>query len=132
MDKNHKNHPEDAQDGPVDRDRADRARPDMVVPLWDYYFRYNYGAFGMAWYVLDLLGGDTLALRLLIVWMLDTKHLFSVLHSSRLTDLGRMRIIQDFHVPTDFSAAFYASWISTSGCIHCGYVRSGGLAHRST
>jgi hypothetical protein len=110
MDKNHKSHPEDAQDRPVDRNRAgdrDRDRPvDMVVPLWDYYFRYNYGAFWMASYVLDLLGGDTLRLRLIIGWMLDTKHLFSVLHSSRLTDLGRMRIIQGFHVPSESSAAF--------------------------
>ncbi|RSH89573.1 hypothetical protein EHS25_002124 [Saitozyma podzolica] len=82
-DKHHKSRQGYTPDGAVDRDRASvRDRPaDMVVPLWDYYFRYNYGAFWMASYVLDLLGGDSLALRLIIGWMLDTKHLFSVLHS---------------------------------------------------
>ncbi|KAL7423954.1 hypothetical protein Q5752_001539 [Cryptotrichosporon argae] len=71
----------------------------MAVPYRDYCFRYNYGAFWMADYVLDMLGGDTWLTRAVFGGLLDTKHLFAVLHSSRLTDLGRMRIIQDCYVP---------------------------------
>lgn len=54
----------------------------------------------MANYVLDLLGGDNLITRGVVGGLLDTKHLFAVLHSSKLTDLGRMRVIQDCYIPT--------------------------------
>nr|XP_031858979.1 uncharacterized protein CI109_005647 [Kwoniella shandongensis]KAA5526051.1 hypothetical protein CI109_005647 [Kwoniella shandongensis] len=78
----------------------------MTVPYWDYCFRYNYGAFWMAEYVLDMLGGDTFLTRLLFGSFLDTTHLFKVLHSSDLTDLGRMRVIQDFYIPRNNVESF--------------------------
>ncbi|KAK8853028.1 hypothetical protein IAR55_003729 [Kwoniella newhampshirensis] len=78
----------------------------MTVPYWDYCFRYNYGAFWMAEYALNMLGGDTFLTRLVFGAFLDTTHLFKVLHSSDLTDLGRMRVIQDFYVPRDRAESF--------------------------
>jgi delta24-sterol reductase len=78
----------------------------ITVPYYDYCFRYNYGSFWMANYVLDMLGGDNIFTRFVIGAFLDTKHLFAVLHSGNLTDLGRMRIIQDCYVPTGRAAEF--------------------------
>lgn len=78
----------------------------MTVPYADYCFRYNYGSFWMANYVLDLLGGDNLFTRLIIGGLLDTKHLFAVLHSSNLSDLGRMRVIQDCYIPIENAVEF--------------------------
>ncbi|KAI9639129.1 uncharacterized protein MKK02DRAFT_39412 [Dioszegia hungarica] len=78
----------------------------MTVPYADYCFRYNYGSFWMANYVLDMLGGDNLFTRFMVGSFLDTKHLFAVLHSSDLTDLGRMRVIQDFYVPAEKAVEF--------------------------
>jgi delta24-sterol reductase len=78
----------------------------MTVPYTDYCFRYNYGSFWMANYVLDMLGGDHLLTRAVIGGFLDTKHLFAVLHSSNLTDLGRMRVIQDCYVPAERAVEF--------------------------
>jgi delta24-sterol reductase len=78
----------------------------ITVPYYDYCFRYNYGSFWMANYVLDMLGGDNIITRFLIGAFLDTKHLFAVLHSGNLTDLGRMRIIQDCYVPVSRAADF--------------------------
>lgn len=85
--------------------RIHRTR-EMCIPYFDYCFRYNYGSFWMANYVLDMLGGDNFLTRLLIGAFLDTKHLFAVLHSSKLTDLGRMRIIQDLYIPRDRAVEF--------------------------
>jgi len=78
----------------------------ITVPYYDYCFRYNYGSFWMADYVLDMMGGDNIITRFLIGAFLDTKHLFAVLHSGNLNDLGRMRIIQDCYVPADRAAEF--------------------------
>lgn len=83
-----------------------RNSPNMTVPYYDYCFRYNYGSFWMANYVLDMLGGDNLVTRFCIGSFLDTRHLFAVLHSGNLTDLGRMRVIQDCYVPADKAAGF--------------------------
>jgi len=83
-----------------------RTSPQITVPYYDYCFRYNYGSFWMANYVLDMLGGDNILTRFVIGAFLDTKHLFAVLHSGNLTDLGRMRIIQDCYVPTGRAAEF--------------------------
>jgi hypothetical protein len=60
----------------------------------------------MANYVLDMLGGDNIITRFIIGAFLDTKHLFAVLHSGNLTDLGRMRVIQDCYVPVGRVAEF--------------------------
>lgn len=84
--------------------------PDRLsVPYWDYCFRYKHGAFWMADFVLELLGGDHFVTRALLGGLLDTKHLFGVLHASELSDLGRMRIIQDCYVPADNAAPFLDS-----------------------
>jgi FAD/FMN-containing dehydrogenase len=76
-----------------------RITSEMTIPYLDYCFRYNYGSFWMADYVLEMLGGDNLFTRFLIGSFLDTKHLFAVLHSANLMDLGRMRVIQDCYIP---------------------------------
>ncbi|ORY25451.1 hypothetical protein BCR39DRAFT_544138 [Naematelia encephala] len=83
-----------------------RDAQELTIPYWDYCFRYDYGAFWMAEYVLDMLGGDTVLTRFLFGAFLDTKHLFAVLHSAKLTDLGRMRVIQDCYVPKDRVVGF--------------------------
>lgn len=83
-----------------------RRAPEITVPYHDYCFRYNYGSFWMANYVLDMVGGDNIITRFLIGAFLDTKHLFAVLHSGNLTDLGRMRIIQDCYVPNNWTVEF--------------------------
>jgi len=83
-----------------------RTSPDITVPYYDYCFRYNYGSFWMADYVLDMLGGDNIITRFVFGAFLDTKHLFAVLHSGNLTDLGRMRVIQDCYIPVDRVAQF--------------------------
>jgi len=83
-----------------------RTSSQITVPYYDYCFRYNYGSFWMADYVLDMMGGDNIMARFLIGAFLDTKHLFAVLHSGNLSDLGRMRIIQDCYVPVDRAVAF--------------------------
>lgn len=81
----------------------------LSVPYWDYCFRYNYGAFWMAEFVLDMFGGDHFVTRAALGGLLDTKHLFGVLHASELSDLGRMRVIQDCYVPADNATAFLDS-----------------------
>lgn len=86
--------------------KAVRATPEMTVPYIDYCFRYNYGSFWMADYVLGMLGGDNIFTRFLIGAFLDTNHLFAVLHSGNLSDLGRMRVIQDCYVPMKKAAGF--------------------------
>jgi len=83
-----------------------RTSSQITVPYYDYCFRYNYGSFWMADYVLDMMGGDNIITRFLIGAFLDTKHLFAVLHSGNLSDLGRMRIIQDCYVPVDRAVEF--------------------------
>jgi delta24-sterol reductase len=83
-----------------------RTSSQITVPYYDYCFRYNYGSFWMAEYVLDMMGGDNIITRFLIGAFLDTKHLFAVLHSGNLSDLGRMRIIQDCYVPVDRAVEF--------------------------
>jgi FAD/FMN-containing dehydrogenase len=83
-----------------------RSTSEFTVPYYDYCFRYNYGSFWMADYVLDMLGGDNLLTRFLIGPLLDTKHLFAVLHSGTLTDLGRMRVIQDCYIPVEKASDF--------------------------
>ena len=83
-----------------------RTSSQITVPYCDYCFRYNYGSFWMADYVLDMMGGDNIITRFLIGAFLDTKHLFAVLHSGDLSDLGRMRIIQDCYVPVDRAVEF--------------------------
>jgi delta24-sterol reductase len=83
-----------------------RTASQITVPYYDYCFRYNYGSFWMADYVLDMMGGDNIITRFLIGAFLDTKHLFAVLHSGNLNDLGRMRIIQDCYVPADRAVEF--------------------------
>jgi delta24-sterol reductase len=60
----------------------------------------------MASYVLELLGGDSFLTRLLFGWFLDTSHLFKVLHSSDMVDLGRMRVIQDCYIPHSHTIHF--------------------------
>jgi delta24-sterol reductase len=83
-----------------------RTASQITVPYYDYCFRYNYGSFWMADYVLDMMGGDNIITRFLIGAFLDTKHLFAVLHSGNLNDLGRMRIIQDCYIPADRAVDF--------------------------
>lgn len=92
-----------------------RTTPEMTVPYIDYCFRYNYGSFWMAEYVLDMLGGDNIITRFLIGGLLDTSHLFAVLHSGNMSDLGRMRVIQDCYVPVDKAARFLETLNSEIG-----------------
>lgn len=80
--------------------------PTFTVPFSDYCFRYNHGAFWMAAFIPDLLLGDNFLTRVLFGWLLDTRHLFAVLHSSKLEDLGRMRIIQDCYIPHSQAVRF--------------------------
>jgi delta24-sterol reductase len=86
-----------------------RSTHNISVPYYDYCFRYDYGSFWMADYVLEMLGGDNLFTRFLFGTFLDTEHLFAVLHSAKLTDLGRARVIQDCYIPAPRAVDFLES-----------------------
>ncbi len=75
-----------------------------LVPIFDYIFRYNRGAFWMGEYALSLLHfpHHRLMRYVLNPWM-NTRKLYDALHA---TNISQDYFIQDFYVPADRTLEF--------------------------
>ncbi|CAF1402327.1 unnamed protein product, partial [Didymodactylos carnosus] len=79
------------------------------VPYYDYIFRYNYGAFWMASYLLELIPfGQSKLFQFLFGSLLTTKNLFRAIHfdNKSIIDLAKYRIIQDIYTPFNSTKKF--------------------------
>ncbi|MEK7569567.1 MAG: FAD-binding protein [Patescibacteria group bacterium] len=75
-----------------------------AVPIADYLFRYNRGAFWMGEYVFDILHlPHQRMLRHLLNPIMNTRNLYKALHA---TNLSQQYFIQDFYVPLDRTLEF--------------------------
>ncbi|MGB4800940.1 MAG: FAD-binding protein [Candidatus Saccharimonadales bacterium] len=83
---------------------ADKATGTESIPLVDYLFRYDRGAFWVGRYAFELLGVPFNALsRTMLNWMLHTRQLYQALQES---GMSQHHIVQDLAIPLHTAAQF--------------------------
>ncbi len=73
------------------------------VPIVDYLFRYDRGAYWMGQYFMDYVGGYNLISRIIFDSSLHTEQMYEALH---LGNLSQSFFIQDFYLPIETASEF--------------------------